>query len=120
MAYIDPKTVESPQKRIRDLRVLYDGEAGGWSAARLRWDGEERVGLRWNGEEGPTGVGNPQSYGHATWFIVPPDLADVLLDRIAELRTLEGYRQMAADTEREAEALEWSEALLPGSHHEER
>jgi len=119
MAYIDPQTVVTPRDRIRSVDVLYNSGPGpgGWSVAILEFDGEERVGLRWNGEEGP-GIGNPQSRGRPTWFVVPTELGAVVREEAERLCNsqegglLAGYREMANDREREAEAQEWSEGLI--------
>jgi hypothetical protein len=60
----------------------------------------------------------PQARGNPTWFVVPDELKGAVLKAAEELsRTkqddlAEGYRQMAADREREAEAEEWTEALI--------
>lgn len=115
MPYVQPQTVLSPRSRLRRIvEVLYDGGADSWSAAVLDWDGERRLGVRWNGGE-DSAVGNPQSRGQATWFIVPEELATPVLAKLQEMRDpalAEGYREMAADAVREAEAEEWCEAGL--------
>lgn len=115
MPYVDPQTVLSPRARLREvIEVLYDGGADGWSAAELDWDGERHLGLRWNGGD-DSAVGNPQSRGQATWFIVPEPLAITIRARLQEMRDqalADGYGQMAADAVREAEAEEWCEAGL--------
>jgi hypothetical protein len=117
MAYVDPATVLSPKNAVTSIEVLYDGGQGSWSAARLGWCGKEKLGIRWNGDEG-SGIGNPQSRGNPTWFVIPDELASVVLDRIEEISNqLEGsilsrYREMAQDEEHEAEAREWSEGLI--------
>jgi len=83
--------------------------------ARVNWEDEDRIGIRWNGSAKDPGIGNPQSRGNATWFILPQELEDVILERIEEFnhRVLaEGYAAMANDTEREREAAEWSEGLI--------
>jgi hypothetical protein len=120
MPYIDPAQVNSPKDRVRDVRVVYDAgrTEGSWSVATLKWNEQPRVGLRWNGEEGESGKGNPQSRGNATWFIVPDQLAEEVLQaarrlrQTEETRLAEGYRAMASDREREQEAMDWSEALI--------
>jgi hypothetical protein len=67
--------VRSPQGRIRDLRVIYTNRDEGWSIAEMEWRDRNtgewhwRIGMRWDGGEGE--LGNPQSSGHPTWFIVP-------------------------------------------------
>jgi hypothetical protein len=124
MAYIDPQTVWAPRDHIRSVDVLYNGGPGAWSAALLNYDGEERVGVRWNGEEG-AGIGNPQSRARPTWFIAPPELAALVRERAEELSNMQeggllaGYREMADDRERDAEAQEWIEALIGDGTHQE-
>jgi hypothetical protein len=89
---IDPKTVVSPKGSVRNLEILWDGGEwndadplwSGWSAAKLDWDGHPAIGIRWNGTSDDKGVGNPQSRGLPTWFILPDPIADVALARIAE------------------------------------
>jgi len=117
MAYVEPATVWAPKASIRSVEILYNskpGGPGGWSVARVNWEDENRIGIRWNGGEGP-GVGNPQSRGNATWFILPNELQEVILNRIDDLalsETIEGYTAMAKDAERERDAEEWSEGLI--------
>jgi len=115
MPYVDPQTVLSPRARIRQIiEVLHDGGANSWSAAVLDWDGERQLGLRWNGGD-DSAVGNPQSRGQATWFIVPEELAQPILARLRETRDqalTDGYREMVSDAVRESEAEEWCEAGL--------
>ena len=88
-----------------------------WSVARLEWDDSLVVGIRWNGDSTST-KGLPQARGNPTWFVVPRELEDAVLNAAQEWsRTkqndlVEGYRLMAADREREAEAEEWTEALV--------
>ena len=58
MAYIDPKIVQSPKGRVKNLNVIFDGGEGSYSVAHMDWDGNAAVGVRWNG--GATeGLGNP-------------------------------------------------------------
>jgi hypothetical protein len=119
MPYIDPETVRSPKGRVDDIDVIYDKgpSVASWSVAKLKWDRAEAIGIRWNGDEDHL-VGTPQSRGKATWFIVPKEIAEAVvtaartLDRQKSDSLLAGYREMAADDQREAEAEAWSEALL--------
>ena len=103
MAYVEPATVWAPKASIRSVEVLYNQGQGRWSVARVVWDGVERVGIRWNGAEDGPGIGNPQSRGNATWFILPEELESVVLDKVDELRhggpggLLERYAEMAQD-----------------------
>jgi|GEM_PF-448755 len=120
MAYTNPSTVISPKDRVSDVQVVFDKgpKEGSWSIAKLKFDGSEAVGIRWNGEVSKPGVGTPSSRSNPTWFILPSEIADAMVETAKSLskdehRTLlDGYRAMAADTEREAEAMEWSEALI--------
>jgi hypothetical protein len=99
------------------VEILYNSGPGGWSVASLDWNGEDAIGIRWNGQEGP-GIGNPQSRGNATWFILPGELREAVLSRIDDLAMsgpgglTEGYTAMANDAAREREAEEWSEGLI--------
>lgn len=89
MSYVKPAAVISPKNRWRLTQVLYEGEAGGWAAAEGQWDENGRWGdvlaIRWNGTNGAP-IGNPQSRGLATWFIVPAELEPAIRKKIAELQ----------------------------------
>ena len=86
MAYVDPKSVVSPKSRWKLIEILRNGEdsKNGDNDATLaigEWDGERCFAVRWNGTAmDPTGVGNPQSRGLPTWFIVPCWMNQSLLD----------------------------------------
>lgn len=84
--YVKPGEALSPKKHWRLHRVLYDGGAGGWSAAEGQWEDngvwENRLAIRWNGTPDAQ-IGNPQSRGLPTWFIVPEELADALREAIS-------------------------------------
>ena len=117
--YHDPRTVLSPRDRVKSVEVVYD--AGpvdrSWSVARLRWDDKTAVGIRWNGDS-ESSKGLPQARGNPAWFILPRELGDAVLSaaeavsRERRAALAEGYRQMAADRERETEAQEWTEGLI--------
>jgi hypothetical protein len=119
MAYISPETVLSPKGRVDKIDVIYDKgpSTQSWSIAKLKWNGDDAIGMRWNGDEDHL-VGTPQSRGKATWFIVPKEIAGAVLHAATMLHRqkseslLAGYREMATDREREAEAEAWSEALI--------
>lgn len=88
MGYTPPDLVLSPKGRVEELSVIYDGGEEGWSLAKMKWDGEPAVGIRWNGGSNDKkfpGIGNPQSRGVPTWFILPDEVARVTL---ALVRTL--------------------------------
>jgi len=117
--YHDPKTVLSPKERVKSVEVVFDKGPvdSSWSVARLSWDESAVVGIRWHGY-GESTKGLPQARGNPTWFVVPDELKGAVLKAAEELSRnrqddlAEGYRLMAADREREAEAEEWSEALI--------
>ena len=74
MPYVDPQSVVAPRKQIRSVEVIYNSAPGhgGWSIARLDWNGDQALGIRWNGDES-SAIGNPQSHGLPTWFVVPEE-----------------------------------------------
>ena len=117
MAYVEPQAVLAPRNLVRWVEVMCNTGPGGWSVARIGWGDSTAIGMRWNGDEGP-GIGNPQSRGNATWFILPDIFEDVVLEKIEELNMskqgglLEQYAAMAKDVEREQEAEEWTEGLI--------
>ncbi len=89
MSYIKPDQVNSPKDSWKLDSVLYDGGEGSWSAAEGKWkDGEtwnKVLAIRWNGETGKE-LGQPQSSGYPTWFIVPDKLVGVIRAVIDLLR----------------------------------
>lgn len=84
MAYIDPEMVLAPKGRVENLDVVFDGGEHSYSVARMNWDKNPALGVRWNGGEGE-GLGNPQSRGIATWFILPKDIADLVENNLNNL-----------------------------------
>ncbi len=123
MAYVNPSSVLSPRGLVKNIDVIYDKGPvqESWSIATLQWNEHDAVGIRWNGDADKMGNGTPQSRGHATWFIVPDEIAEAVLKAAGALEKdkdhalATGYEQMAADTERESEAFAWSEALIGDS-----
>jgi hypothetical protein len=83
--YIDPKTVDSPRAHWKLIEVLRNGERDGHgeddaSLAIGEWDGVRRLAMRWNGRSKDPGIGNPQSRGLPTWFVLPVWMHQALLD----------------------------------------
>jgi hypothetical protein len=126
MPYVEPDSVLSPKRRgVRVVRVRYDSGpvAGSWAVAEIEWDGAACVGIRWNGDD-DSPIGNPQSHGRPTWFLVPRELEDAVLDRVEELGAARGgglaagYAEMARDRAREADADAWSEGLIGDAREE--
>lgn len=129
MPYIDPKTVVTPKARVRDVRVIFDNgemEEESWSVAELKWDEKDMIGIRWNGDPRGKRIGTPVARGYPTWFIVPDELRETVLEKARELArggqpALKArYMEMARDAEREQEAESWSEALIGDSARDQR
>lgn len=88
MGYQDPMQVRSPKGAVTHLHVVYDGgeqtaehQWDGWSVAELEWYENPVLAIRWNGStsrEGISEVGNPQSRGNPTWFILPKPLHEAI------------------------------------------
>src|SRR2546422_301196 len=118
MNYVLPEQVLSPRRRVGGvLEVVHDPGPGKMSVARIIWDDEEVIATRWNGSDKQP-LGNPVSRGQATWFVVDDYAAKSVEEaaRAAALQSPHGlaaqYREMAADSEREREAQEWTEGLI--------
>ncbi|WP_165732711.1 hypothetical protein [Polaribacter sp. 20A6] len=94
MPYIinHPSTVLSPKRNVKNVTVFYNGGAvpGGYSVAKLKWNGNDVIGIRWNITENEIHdkdkisgkkvcLGEPNSRGHSTWFILPDDLIEKLI-----------------------------------------
>ncbi|SRR5579859_169680 len=74
-----PETVLSPKGAVANLHILQNTGEGGWALASMQWEGRDSLGIRWNGTpENP--IGNPQSRGIPTWFILPDEVAAKLRD----------------------------------------
>ena len=68
--HIEPQEVVSPKRRWVTVEILSDEGERKSALALGKWDGKPALGLRWNGDK-DNRIGNPQSRGLATWFIVP-------------------------------------------------
>lgn len=79
--YTQPQTVRSPKEHWMLIDVLDNRGAGRHSVAIGEWDGERVLAMRWNGEAGE--LGNPQSRGIPTWFIVPSDYAGGITETLS-------------------------------------
>lgn len=80
--YTRPEDVTSPRQHWSLIAVLDDGTGKGpgnnCALAIGRWDKNVVLAIRWNG--GPDNpIGNPQSRGLPTWFIVPEKYREALL-----------------------------------------
>ena len=88
-AYVTPGNVLAPKRRWQLFHVLFDGgdrthpravKETTVSLAIGRWDGRPVLAMRWNGTDHEP-LGNPQSRGLPTWFIVPDQYVDPILDK---------------------------------------
>jgi hypothetical protein len=69
-SYIKPDKVISPRRHWTLLVVLDPGNEEELALSIGRWDNNPCLGIRWNGtKDNP--LGNPQSRGIPTWFIIP-------------------------------------------------
>ena len=82
--YVIPIEVTSPRRQWTLVNVIYDRGEGEAAVAAGLWEGRPVLGIRWNGVEGSP-VGNPQSRGLATWFIVPDEFREAILSRLKDL-----------------------------------
>jgi hypothetical protein len=79
--YVKPGDVHSPRNKWVLIAVLDDGSGkdDGCALAVGRWEEKPVLALRWNGDKNNP-IGNPQSRGIPTWFIVPEKYNDALLN----------------------------------------
>lgn len=80
MNFTKPETVISPKASVSNLAVLLNTGENGWSLASLQWDDRDALAVRWNGHPGNP-IGNPQSRGIPTWFILPDEIAALIRDK---------------------------------------
>jgi hypothetical protein len=86
MPYILPNEVISPQESWKLIKIIYDEGEGRIAVAYGEWENEKVIAIRWNGSNEPNkSLGNPQSTGHATWFILPKDFGDIIVDKIISI-----------------------------------
>ena len=62
--------------------MLYDGGPNQFAVGFGRWDERDVVVTRWNGDDKDRVIGNPQSRGLATWFVLPGWLAVATLQAL--------------------------------------
>ena len=77
--YIKPKDVHAPKRHWQLFHVLFDGGPHEASLAIGRWDGKPVLAMRWNGND-DNPLGNPQSRGFPTWFVVPEQHVQQVLE----------------------------------------
>ena len=79
MSYIKPNDVHSPKQHWVLIAVLDEANEQGCALALGRWDGIITLAMRWNGHD-DNPVGNPQSRGLPTYFMVPAKYNEALLN----------------------------------------
>lgn len=87
--YIPPSEVNSPRKRWSLIMILFDPKRAHDCVLALgRWDDHPVLAMRWNGNK-DNPIGNPQSRGLPTWFILPDRYVDALIETLVpDMRTL--------------------------------
>jgi hypothetical protein len=91
--YVTPDKVVSPRKNWQLIRVLETGSQADSNGHHVAvaigtWreddqDGKVVLGMRWNGND-DWPIGNPQSRGLPTWFIIPKRLNDAVIDTLSK------------------------------------
>ncbi|HUO07859.1 MAG TPA: hypothetical protein VM008_06145 [Phycisphaerae bacterium] len=81
--YISPTAVVSPKRYWSLITVLEDNGPGGSALALGRWENSPVLALRWNGDNEDNPIGNPQSRGLATWFVVPDKYREFILQTLS-------------------------------------
>jgi len=84
MTYKKPSEITSPKKRLSKVDVIYDDGDGSYAIAKIEWDKKSATGIRWNGSDSKKGpypkIGFPQSFGYGTWFILPDEIDQLILE----------------------------------------
>jgi hypothetical protein len=76
-----PQDVKSPRARWTLIDVLCDDGGEGDSLAVGEWDDSRVLAARWNGDTDKE-IGNPQSRGLPTWFILPKRYYELILETL--------------------------------------
>jgi hypothetical protein len=76
----NPDNVQSPKRQLVLVSVILNTGEDGYAVALIRWDGEPKLAMRWNGTDDPNSIGSPQSRGYATWFVIPDEFQESVLE----------------------------------------
>ncbi len=88
MNYFKPENVISPKDYVEILQILHDGGVDSYSVAKIKWNGNDVIGVRWNVAQREWDnvdklsgkqkcVGMPSSRGYPVWFVLPNDFLQV-------------------------------------------
>jgi len=75
--------VLSPKRHWVLVAVLDEGSEEDSALALGRWDNKPVLAMRWNGSN-DNPIGNPQSRGFPTWFVVPEEYRKEILKALIE------------------------------------
>ena len=82
--YVPPKDVISPKQYLTLTAVLDDPGPGKCALALITWEGKAGFAMRWNGDnKGKNGIGNPQSRGVPTWFVLGDNYDDAIMSTLS-------------------------------------
>lgn len=81
--YVPATKVISPKRHWALIAVLEDEGPGESALAVGRWDNEPRLAMRWNGDNEDNPIGNPQSRGLPTWFVLPDSYIEPILGTLS-------------------------------------
>jgi hypothetical protein len=83
VTYIKSDDVTSPKTSWKLNCVFYDEGEGNIAIAYGEWHRERVIAMRWNGKNDlHKSLGNPQSSGNATWFILPLEIGIIIVKDI--------------------------------------
>jgi|SRR5665213_2858651 len=77
---VPPASVKSPRSHWTLIAVL-EADKGGVALAIGSWDNDPALAIRWNGSP-LNPIGNPQSRGLPTWFILPTWTYEAVLSKL--------------------------------------
>ena len=87
LSYIPPDEILSPRRNWTLIEVLVDMGEDNIALSIGRWDGNKVLAMRWNGTADRR-IGNPQSRGMGTWFVVPDEYREAILKSAQEKNQL--------------------------------
>ena len=71
--------INSPKSVVGGpYKVIYKSIPDRWAMVAFDWDNKPRLGIRWFWDA----VGSPSSHSNATWFIIPSELQNAILNSL--------------------------------------